>query len=131
MAGPSWPRVPARWRLRRWLAARRDVIVAPLCGAIALVSLTQPADRTRVGLLGFSALAAGACLTRRVAPQAALLPLMRHVYRFMGPALGLVLLSLFETGIAKMRVFRVPEFLGAALMLGLLGTLLLFVSRSL
>ena len=41
------------------------------------------------------------------------------------------LLSLFETGIAKMRVFRVPEFLGAALMLGLLGTLLLFVSRSL
>jgi len=41
------------------------------------------------------------------------------------------LLSLFETAIAKMRVFRVPEFLGAALMLGLLGTLLLFVSRSL
>ncbi len=38
-------------------------------------------------------------------------------------------LALFETAIAKMRVFRVPEFLGAALMLGLLGTLLLFVSR--
>jgi hypothetical protein len=28
-----------------------------------------------------------------------------------------------------MRVFRVPEFLGIALMLGLLGTILLFVSR--
>jgi formate hydrogenlyase subunit 4 len=41
------------------------------------------------------------------------------------------LLALFETAIAKMRVFRVPEFLGAALMLGLLATLLLFVSRSL
>lgn len=41
------------------------------------------------------------------------------------------LLALFETSIAKMRVFRVPEFLGAALMLGLLGALLLFVSRSL
>ena len=41
------------------------------------------------------------------------------------------LLALFETAVAKMRVFRVPEFLGAALMLGLLGTLLLFVSRSL
>jgi formate hydrogenlyase subunit 4 len=41
------------------------------------------------------------------------------------------LLALFETAIAKMRVFRVPEFLGAALMLGFLGTLLLFVSRSL
>jgi formate hydrogenlyase subunit 4 len=40
------------------------------------------------------------------------------------------LLVLFETSIAKMRVFRVPQFLGAALMLGLLGTLLLFVSRS-
>ena len=46
-------------------------------------------------------------------------------------ALGGLLLALFETSIAKMRVFRVPEFLGAALMLGLLGTLLLFVSRSL
>ena len=46
-------------------------------------------------------------------------------------AVGGVLLALFETAIAKMRVFRVPAFLGAALMLGLLGTLLLFVSRSL
>lgn len=45
-------------------------------------------------------------------------------------ALGGFLLVLFETSIAKMRVFRVPEFLGAALMLGLLGTLLLFVSRT-
>jgi formate hydrogenlyase subunit 4 len=43
---------------------------------------------------------------------------------------GAFLLALFETSIAKMRVFRVPEFLGAALMLGLLATLLLFVSRS-
>ena len=41
------------------------------------------------------------------------------------------LLALFESAIAKMRVFRVPDFLGAALMLGFLGTLLLFVSRSL
>jgi formate hydrogenlyase subunit 4 len=41
------------------------------------------------------------------------------------------LLAFFETSIAKMRVFRVPEFLGVALMLGLLGTLLLFVTRSL
>ena len=37
---------------------------------------------------------------------------------------------LFETSIAKMRVFRVPDFLGIALMLGLLGTLLRFMSRS-
>jgi formate hydrogenlyase subunit 4 len=45
--------------------------------------------------------------------------------------IGAFLLAVFETSIAKMRVFRVPDFLGAALMLGLLGTLLLFVSRSL
>jgi hypothetical protein len=30
-----------------------------------------------------------------------------------------------------MRVFRLPDFVGGAMMLGLLGTLLLFVSRSL
>lgn len=41
------------------------------------------------------------------------------------------LLAVFETAIAKMRVFRLPDFIGGALMLGLLGTLLLFVSRSL
>lgn len=46
-------------------------------------------------------------------------------------AVGACLLALFETTIAKMRVFRVPDFLGAALMLSLLGALLLFVSRSL
>ena len=46
-------------------------------------------------------------------------------------AVGGLLLAVFETAIAKMRVFRVPQFLGAALMLGLLGTLLLFVSRGL
>ena len=45
-------------------------------------------------------------------------------------ALAGFLLALFETATAKMRVFRIPQFLGAALMLGLLGTLLLFVSRS-
>ena len=44
---------------------------------------------------------------------------------------GAVLLAGFETVIAKMRVFRVPNFVGAALMLGLLGTLLLFVSATL
>ena len=41
-----------------------------------------------------------------------------------------VALAIFETSIAKMRVFRVPAFLSAALMLGLLGALLRFVSGS-
>jgi formate hydrogenlyase subunit 4 len=45
-------------------------------------------------------------------------------------AVGGLLLAVFETSIAKMRVFRVPEFLGAALMLALLATLLRFVSRA-
>jgi formate hydrogenlyase subunit 4 len=45
-------------------------------------------------------------------------------------AVGGFLLAVFETAIAKMRVFRVPDFLGAALMLGLLATLLRFVSGS-
>jgi formate hydrogenlyase subunit 4 len=45
-------------------------------------------------------------------------------------AVGGFLLAVFETAIAKMRVFRVPDFLGIALMLGLLGMLLLFVARS-
>ncbi len=42
-----------------------------------------------------------------------------------------ILLGIFEVSTAKMRVFRVPEFLGAALMLGLLAALLRFVSGSL
>ncbi|MEO8667648.1 MAG: NADH-quinone oxidoreductase subunit H [Bauldia sp.] len=45
-------------------------------------------------------------------------------------AVGGALLAVFETSIAKMRVFRVPEFMGAGLMLGLLATLLLFVTRT-
>ncbi len=40
-------------------------------------------------------------------------------------------LAAFESAIAKMRVFRVPEFLGAALLLGVLGAILLFVSTRL
>ena len=45
--------------------------------------------------------------------------------------LASLMLALFETTIAKMRVFRVPEFLGISLMLALLGALLMFVTRSL
>jgi formate hydrogenlyase subunit 4 len=40
-------------------------------------------------------------------------------------------LAAFESAIAKMRVFRVPEFLGAALLLALLAAALLFVSTGL
>ena len=61
-------------------------------------------------------------------PSALALGLLSYLGKL---AIGALLLALFETSIAKMRVFRVPEFLGAGLMLGLLATLLLFVSRSL
>ena len=59
-------------------------------------------------------------------PGAALVGVGAYVVKL---GVGAGLLALFETTIAKMRVFRVPDFLGAALMLGLLGTLLRFVSR--
>jgi formate hydrogenlyase subunit 4 len=45
-------------------------------------------------------------------------------------AAGGFLLAVFETAIAKMRVFRVPDFLGASLMLGFLAALLLFVTQA-
>jgi formate hydrogenlyase subunit 4 len=40
-----------------------------------------------------------------------------------------VALAAFETSIAKMRVFRVPEFLGIAVLLALLAVVFLFVSQ--
>jgi formate hydrogenlyase subunit 4 len=60
-------------------------------------------------------------------PQAYLTGVATYITKL---AIAGALLAVFETATAKMRVFRVPEFLGAALMLGLLGALLLFVSRS-
>jgi formate hydrogenlyase subunit 4 len=39
-------------------------------------------------------------------------------------------LALFETAIAKMRVFRYADFLGGALLLGLLATIFLYVSEA-
>ena len=65
--------------------------------------------------------------TQTAGPAALLIGAASYVAKI---CVGGFLLAVFETVVAKMRVFRVPEFLGAALMLGLLGTLLLFVSRS-
>jgi formate hydrogenlyase subunit 4 len=65
-------------------------------------------------------------------PGAGLLALAIGFGTYLGKVMvGGMLLALFEVSIAKMRVFRVPEFLGAATMLGLLATLLELVSRSL
>jgi formate hydrogenlyase subunit 4 len=65
------------------------------------------------------------------APGAGPAAMLAGILAFVGKlAVAGFLLGLFETGIAKMRVFRVPEFLAVALMLALLATLLRFVSRS-
>lgn len=61
-------------------------------------------------------------------PGALLLGLAAYLGKL---AVGGALLAVLETAIAKMRVFRVTEFLGAALLLGLLATLLRFVSGGL
>ena len=45
-------------------------------------------------------------------------------------ALGGVVLACFETAIAKMRLFRVAEFLGGALLFALIAAILYFVTRS-
>ena len=45
-------------------------------------------------------------------------------------AVAAFLLAFFESSVAKMRVFRVPVFLGAGLMLALLGALLMFVTQA-
>ncbi len=44
---------------------------------------------------------------------------------------GGVFLGIFEVSVAKMRVFRAPEFLTAALMLAMLAIVLGLVTRSL
>jgi formate hydrogenlyase subunit 4 len=65
-------------------------------------------------------------------PNASIAALAIGVVAYIGKlAVAGVLLAVFETSIAKMRVFRYSDFLGAALMLALLATLLRFVSGSL
>ena len=46
-------------------------------------------------------------------------------------AVGGVVLAFFETSIAKMRVFRLAEFLGGAFLLGILAAIFLYVSQGL
>lgn len=64
----------------------------------------------------------------REGPLAILIGLVTFVLKL---ASGAVLLALFETSVAKMRVFRYGEFLGGALLLSLLGAIFLYVSTGL
>ena len=68
--------------------------MAPLGGAIVAALLAEPGEWVRAALLAGSALVIGACLARRVNVQAALLPLMRHVFPLLGPLLGAVFAQL-------------------------------------
>jgi len=64
--------------------------------------------------------------------DAAPLDLFRGFVFYVGKlGVSACLLAVFETSIAKMRVFRVPQFIGTALMMALLAALLMFVTRSL
>ena len=59
-------------------------------------------------------------------PQALAIGLASYAAKL---AVGGVVLAFFETSIAKMRVFRVAEFLGGAFLLGLLAAIFLYVSQ--
>ena len=76
-------------------------------------------DRLHLPALGISGTDEG--------PVDLLIGLVTFVLKLAGGAVLLV----FETGIAKMRVFRYGEFLGGALLLSLLGAIFLYVSTGL
>jgi len=89
--------IARRWSRRRSLEQHRDVIVDPIAAAVVLAFLAWPGSRVSTVLLTLAAFGCGALAARRVQPQAALLPLMRHAQPLLGPALavtGIVLLEL-------------------------------------
>lgn len=59
--------------------------------------------------------------------DAAMVGLAAYLVKISALTVGL---ALFETSIAKMRVFRYGDFLGGALLLGLLATIFLYVSEA-
>lgn len=65
-------------------------------------------------------------ITSNAGPAAYLIAIGAYLAKIIFAGL---LLAVLEMAVAKMRVFRVPNLLGIALMLGLLGTLLLFVAE--
>jgi len=53
--------------------------------------------------------------------------LMGAVLLILKLLLGGVIMVLIETGLAKMRIFRVPEYLGSAFLLATLGMIAFFI----
>jgi exopolysaccharide biosynthesis polyprenyl glycosylphosphotransferase len=106
-------RAGTAWRLRRWLQVRTDLVLAPLAGAVALGALST-AHRLPEAALAFAAIATGLVRARRLAPHAALLPVMHRVQPVVGPAVGVAAL------VAAGAIVDVPQAgplaLGAALL---------------
>ncbi|MGD0635938.1 MAG: NADH-quinone oxidoreductase subunit H [Beijerinckiaceae bacterium] len=95
---------------------------------LAMIELSS-----QIKLLLYISLIACVFVPWGLAPVAASFPVhLGGAVAYVGKLTGAgLMLALFETAVAKMRVFRVPDFLGVALMLGLLATLLRFMSRGL
>jgi exopolysaccharide biosynthesis polyprenyl glycosylphosphotransferase len=117
---PATGPAQATWRLRRWLQPRSDLLLGPLAGALVLAALARPGPPLRTGLLAFAAIAAGVARARRLAPQAALLPLMRRVHVLVGPLLGLSGVALAEvlTGAPHAGPLDLAAALGATAFVG-------------
>ncbi len=81
-------------------------------------------------LLWMTLIAAVFCPFGMAAPDASPLYWLLGIVAWAGKvAVGTVGVGLLEISIAKMRVFRVPEFLGVALLLAVLAAVFLFVSQ--
>jgi lipopolysaccharide/colanic/teichoic acid biosynthesis glycosyltransferase len=99
LAPPGSAHPPATTRiavLTRALERRRDVLLGPLAAGIVLGWLARPGDPLRSALLGIGAFAFGAVLARRIAPHAALLPLMRRAQPLLGPCLAVIIIAALE-----------------------------------
>jgi len=94
------------------------------------LALMELAGMVRLGL--FLALIGGLFAPWGIAlPGAGPLSLLIGLGAFLAKSFALAsALALFETSIAKMRVFRYADFLGGALLLGLLATIFLYVSEA-
>jgi lipopolysaccharide/colanic/teichoic acid biosynthesis glycosyltransferase len=75
-----------RERRARWFGGRhRAMILAPVLGGFATFELREHPHRLGDAIVTLAALMGGMVLARRVAPHAALLPLMRVTYPLVGP----------------------------------------------
>jgi exopolysaccharide biosynthesis polyprenyl glycosylphosphotransferase len=123
--GPASACARAGWRVRRWLQPRSDLVLAPVAGA-ALLAAVAGDHRLRTGLVAFVAIAAGVARARRLAPHAALLPLMRRIQPFLGPALGLGAVALADllTGVPHAGPLQLLAGLGVTALIGVWPTAL-------